>query len=187
MGEFTPDKHLAPSFGLTYSWAILLRFLGVCCCSIVEPFHGSEVMMAVAPKPRLSKPKGTRFVLRPYRRIPTWLVLYYLSGECVGKGVVTNLSQSGMRIQGDHAVEPGLDLALRVTFADDGPTIEIERATVRWVDGYDFGLDLCPRQSVSREAHRPFTERADSCPSDARLKGCSLAGLPSAFATNRHE
>ncbi len=98
--------------------------------------------MAVAPKPHCSKPKSTRFVLRPYRRIPTWLVLYYLSGESVGKGVVTNLSQSGMRVQGDHAVEPGLDLALRITFADDGPTIEIKRATVRWVDGYDFGLDL---------------------------------------------
>jgi PilZ domain len=98
--------------------------------------------MAVAPKPRHSKARGTRFVLRPYRRIPTWLVLYYLSGECVGKGVVTNLSQLGMRVQGDHAVEPGLDLALRITFAADGPPIEIERATVRWVDGYDFGLDL---------------------------------------------
>jgi PilZ domain-containing protein len=98
--------------------------------------------MAVTPKPRPSKPRATRFVLRPYRRIPTWLVLYYLSGEYVGKGVVTNLSQSGMRIQGDHAVEPGLDLALSIKFADDGPPIEIERATVRWVDGYDFGLDL---------------------------------------------
>ena len=98
--------------------------------------------MAVEPKSRPSKPSATRFVLRPYRRIPTWLVLYYLSGECVGKGVVTNLSQSGMRVQGDHAVEPGFDLALRVTFANDGPSIEIERAMVRWVDGYDFGLDL---------------------------------------------
>jgi hypothetical protein len=98
--------------------------------------------MTVAPKPRLSKPKGTRFVLRPYRRIPTWRVLYYLSGECVGKGVVTNLSQLGMRVQGEHAVVPGLNLALRLTLADDGPTIEIERATVRWVEGYDFGLKL---------------------------------------------
>ena len=99
--------------------------------------------MAVVPKPRpLKKLNATRFVLRPYRRIPTWLVLYYLSGECVGKGVVTNLSLSGMRIQGDHAVEPGLNLALRVTFANDGPPIDIERATVRWVAGYDFGLDL---------------------------------------------
>lgn len=98
--------------------------------------------MAVAPKPPHSKPRDTRFVLRPYRRIPTWLILYYLSGECVGKGVATNLSQSGMRVQGDHAVKPGFDLALRVTFAADVPPIEIERATVRWVDGYDFGLDL---------------------------------------------
>lgn len=110
--------------------------------AIVEPFHGSEIMMAVAPNPHPSKTKITRFVLRPYRRIPTWLVLYYLSGECVGKGIVTNLSQSGMRIQGDHAVQPGLDLTLRVTFEDDGLPIEVERATVRWVDGYDFGLDF---------------------------------------------
>jgi hypothetical protein len=98
--------------------------------------------VAVTPKSRLSKPKGTRFVLRPYRRMPIWRVLYYLSGDCVGKGVVTNLSQSGMRIQGEHAIEPGLNLSLRLTLADDGPAIEIERATVQWVDGYDFGLDF---------------------------------------------
>ena len=98
--------------------------------------------MAGISKPRLSKSKGTRFVLRPYRRIPTWRAVYYLSGECVGKGVVTNLSQSGMRVRGEHEVEPGLDLALRLTLSDDGPTIDIDRATVRWVDGNDFGLDF---------------------------------------------
>ena len=98
--------------------------------------------MAVSPKPRPSKPNRVRFVLRPYRRIPTWLALYYLSGECVGKGIVTNLSQSGMRVQGDHEVKLGLDLALRVTFADDDPPIEIERATVRWMNRYDFGLNF---------------------------------------------
>jgi len=99
-------------------------------------------MMAALPKPHSTKPRPTRFVLRPYRRIPTWLQLHYLSGEYVGKGIVTNLSQSGVRIQGEHAVEPGLNLALRLTLSDDGPTIEVERATVRWVDGYDFGLDF---------------------------------------------
>jgi len=98
--------------------------------------------MAVAPKPHLSKPKSTRFVLRPYRRIPVWRILYYLNGHSVGKGVVTNLSQTGMRIQGDHRVESGSDVALRLTLTDDGPTIEIERATVRWVNGCDFGLDF---------------------------------------------
>jgi hypothetical protein len=98
--------------------------------------------MAIAPNSPPSKPKPARFVFRPYRRIPIWRVLYYLSGEYVGKGVVTNLSQSGMRIQGEHAVEPGIALALRLTLADGGPTVEIERAAVRWVDGYDFGLDF---------------------------------------------
>ena len=98
--------------------------------------------MAAVPNPRLSKSKRIPFVLRPYRRIPTWLVLYYLSGKSVGKGIVTNLSQSGMRVQGDHAVEPGFDLGLRLTLEENGHTIEIERATVRWVDGCDFGLDL---------------------------------------------
>ena len=99
-------------------------------------------IMAVAPKSSLARPNSTRFVLRPYRRIPIWRVLYYLSGDSVGKGVVTNLSQSGMRIQGEHGVKPGLCLALRLSLEEDGPTIEIELVTVRWVDGCDFGVDF---------------------------------------------
>ena len=107
--------------------------------------------MAIAPNSPTSKPKHARFVLRPYRRIPIWRVLYYLSGEYVGKGVVTNLSQLGMRIQGEHAVEPGMALALRLTLTDDGPTLDIERAMVRWVDGYDFGLDFVRISPVARK------------------------------------
>ena len=118
------------------------RSCGICYALIVGHLHLSEILMANAPKPHPSKPKGRRFVLRPYRRVPTQRVLYYLSGRCVGKGVVTNLSQSGMRVRGEHGVEPGLDLALRLTLSDDGPTIDIDRATVRWVDGNDFGLDF---------------------------------------------
>jgi hypothetical protein len=98
--------------------------------------------MAIRPKPLSTKLKGIQFVLRPYRRIPTRHALHYLSTEYVGKGIVTNLSRSGIRIRGEHAVEPGLDLALRLTLSDNGPTIEIERATVRWVDGYDFGMEF---------------------------------------------
>ena len=42
-------------------------------------------------------------------------VLRLLTRKCVGKSFVTNLSQSGMQIRGEHAAEPGLDLALRLT------------------------------------------------------------------------
>ncbi|TKB67105.1 MAG: PilZ domain-containing protein [Nitrospira sp.] len=106
--------------------------------------------MANESKPR-AKPKNTRFVLRPYRRMPIQRVLYYLSGKCVGKGVVSNLSQTGMRVQGEHEVEPGLELALRLTLSDDGPTIDIEQATVRWVDGHDFGLDFVRLSPVAKK------------------------------------
>ncbi len=108
--------------------------------------------MATAPKPRPSKPKGTRCVLRSYRRIPIQLARYYLSGTCVGKGIVTNLSQSGMRIRGEHEVEPGFEFALRLTRSDDGPMIDIAQATVRWVDGNNFGLDGV-RLSPSAKKH----------------------------------
>ena len=107
--------------------------------------------MAITPNSPPSKPKYARFVCRPYRRIPIWRALYYLSGEYVGKGVVTNLSQLGMRIQGEHAVEPGMALALRLTLTDDGPTLDIDRATVRWVDGYDFGLDFIRINPLARK------------------------------------
>lgn len=106
--------------------------------------------MANESKPR-SKPKNTRFVLRPYRRMPIQRVLYYLSGKCVGKGVVSNLSQTGMRVQGEHEVELGLKLALRLKLSDDGPTIDIEQATVRWVDGHDFGLDFVRLSLVAKK------------------------------------
>ena len=108
--------------------------------------------MAVTPKPSSPTLKGIRFVLRPYRRVPSRYALYYLSPEYVGKGIVTNLSQSGIRIQGEHAVEPGLSLALRLKLSDDGPTVEVERATVRWVDGYDFGMEF-DRVSPMAAAH----------------------------------
>jgi hypothetical protein len=81
------------------------------------------------------------FVLRPYRRIPTWYGSYYLSGSVIGKGVVMNVSCTGLRVLGDHSVKPGTDLSIRVA-VDDGPPLEISRASVRWVKEYEFGLKI---------------------------------------------
>ena len=89
-----------------------------------------------------SQKKVTQFTLRPYRRIPTRYVVHYMSGAFLGKGMMTNLSQSGMRVQGDHIVTPGLDVSVRMILAENGASVQIERATVRWVNGYDFGLEF---------------------------------------------
>ncbi|SLM48282.1 conserved protein of unknown function [Nitrospira japonica] len=84
----------------------------------------------------------TKFVLRTYRRIPTWCASYYLSGSAIGKGIVTNLSRCGMRMLGDHAPKTGTDLCVRLHLDDDQPPIEIARATVRWVGQGEFGLQI---------------------------------------------
>jgi PilZ domain len=86
--------------------------------------------------------KVAQFILRPFRRIPTWCVLHYLGSEFIGKGIMTNLSQSGMRVQGDHTVTAGMQIAIRVIFPENGSSVQIERATVRWVNGCDFGLEF---------------------------------------------
>lgn len=88
------------------------------------------------------RPKSTKFVVRPYRRVPSWLALYYMSGTMIGKGVVTNLSRSGLRVQGEHALDPGVELSLRVVLSEENAPIEILKASVQWVEGCDFGVKI---------------------------------------------
>jgi hypothetical protein len=88
------------------------------------------------------KVRARKFVLRPYRRIPTWYASYYLSGSSIGKGVVMNLSCTGMRILGDHTLAPGTELSVRIDIEDSTAPVEISRASVRWVSKYEFGLEI---------------------------------------------
>jgi len=88
------------------------------------------------------KVKAKKFVLRPYRRIPTWYESYYMSGDLIGKGVVMNLSRSGLRVLGDHSLRPGMEVSVRFMADEKAPPIEIGRALVRWANEYEFGLQI---------------------------------------------
>ncbi len=145
-------------------WQLVSRFTcpGVCPlfgtngCSHFEDYrrspperilgvHGTQKEGAcrmTAPIKTSQKLKSTKFVLRPYRRVPSWHALYYMSGDTVGKGVVTNLSRSGLRVQGEHALAAGIDLSLRVVLSEGGAQIEIQQARVQWVSGCDFGVKI---------------------------------------------
>jgi PilZ domain len=83
-----------------------------------------------------------KFVLRPYRRIPTWYSSYYMSGNVIGKGVVKNLSRTGLRLLGDHSLTPGTEVSIRLTLSDADPPLEITHASVRWANQYEFGLRI---------------------------------------------
>jgi hypothetical protein len=93
-----------------------------------------------------------KFVLRPYRRIPTWYSAYYMSGSVIGKGVVKNLSRIGLRLLGDHSLTAGTEVSLRLSLEETDPPLEISRASVRWTNEYEFGLRI---EHLSPEAaHR---------------------------------
>ena len=100
---------------------------------------------------RKSSPR-TRFVLRPYRRIPTWYSIYYMSGSVIGKGVVKNLSRGGLRVLGDHSLLPGTELTVRLSIGEMDPPLEIARASVRWTQEHEFGLRI--EQVTPHAAHR---------------------------------
>jgi len=95
-----------------------------------------------------SRVVSKKFILRTYRRVPTWCTSYYLSEAAIGKGVVTNLSHCGMRMLGDHAPKIGTDLCVRLHLDEDQPPIEIARATVRWIGEGEFGLRIDDRTAL---------------------------------------
>mgnify|MGYP001178141721 FL=1 len=100
----------------------------------------------------IAKTLRTRFVLRPYRRIATWYSSYYMSGSVIGKGVVKNLSRTGLRVLGDHSLMPGSDVCVRLLLGEGEPPLEISRASVRWADPHDFGLRI--EHLTPHAAHR---------------------------------
>lgn len=65
-----------------------------------------------------------------------------MSGDRIGRGVVMNLSRTGLRVLGDHSITPGTDLAVRLTIEENGPPLEVSRASVRWVNEHEFGLQI---------------------------------------------
>jgi hypothetical protein len=97
----------------------------------------------------------TRFILRPYRRIATWYDSYYMSGTVIGKGVVKNLSRTGLRMLGDHSLTPGTNVSIRLHIDGADAPLEIARASVRWANQYEFGLRIehVTPQATDRLAH----------------------------------
>lgn len=82
------------------------------------------------------------FKLRTYQRVTLCGTGYYLSEDFLGKGTVWDISSGGWRIQGDHQVRIGMLLTLRMDLPVTKLPLEVEQATVQWVSGRDFGVQI---------------------------------------------
>lgn len=83
----------------------------------------------------------TRYHLRSYRRFPVQCRIYYSNDQGSGIGTVWNLSMNGWRVDGTLAVRPGMSFTLCVILPTDGSTVFVDRATVRWSRGQEFGVE----------------------------------------------
>ena len=60
----------------------------------------------------------------------------------IGHGTITDLSRYGFRIQGNQQVKVGLELGLFLELPGQDTPLCIPQATVSWVNGRWFGVEL---------------------------------------------
>jgi hypothetical protein len=82
------------------------------------------------------------FFVRKNQRIKRLVPVRYLGDGIIGEGIIKDLSLSGSYITGNAAVSIGAVIALQIFIPGDPEPLLIDRATVKWVKGSDFGVDF---------------------------------------------
>ena len=80
------------------------------------------------------------------------------SGDCAfGKGMVTNISDRGCKVEGyAKQIPDGASLTLRMTLPRTQVPLKIDEAVVRWSKGQQLGLELLKMQPAEQERLRQF-------------------------------
>jgi hypothetical protein len=84
-------------------------------------------------------------------RIPLQASISYLTPEIMAKGLVTDVSREGLRIESQDPVHTGEQLALVLYLPNDQKPVMIEEATVQWASGTHFGVKFI-KWSTNAEA-----------------------------------
>jgi len=82
------------------------------------------------------------FVMRKNHRLKKLVPVRYLRDKIAGEGIIKDLPLSGSYIAGNVSVSVGIALALQIFVPGDPVPLLIDRATVKWVKGSDFGVDF---------------------------------------------
>lgn len=93
---------------------------------------------------------------RETERVPSQLSLMYSGmhdGQMlIGNGIVKNISDAGIGIQGNHKVKLGMDLSLFIDLPGVQEPVCIAESRVSWVSGRRFGVEMITaKQEVQNE------------------------------------
>jgi len=91
------------------------------------------------------------FFVRKNQRIKRLVPVRYLGDGIIGEGIIKDLSLSGSYITGNASVSIGAVIALQIFIPGDPEPLLIDRTTVKWVKGSDFGVDFDTSQSQVTE------------------------------------
>lgn len=91
------------------------------------------------------------FFVRKNQRIKRLVPVRYLGDGIIGEGIIKDLSLSGSYITGNASVSIGAVIALQIFIPGDPEPLLIDRATVKWIKGSDFGVDFDSSQSQVTE------------------------------------
>jgi PilZ domain len=80
--------------------------------------------------------------IRYSERVITDFPVIFASESFVGEGRVRNVSVPGCAIVSNRMVEPGTYLEMKVLMPDNGPSLCVELAKIRWRKGRRFGVEF---------------------------------------------
>ncbi|MEO5631617.1 MAG: hypothetical protein ABIR69_07050 [Nitrospiraceae bacterium] len=83
-----------------------------------------------------------RLVLRDGQQLKTFAPAQYRGDGMAGEGIIKDLSLSGSYMTGNAPVSVGVALALQMFVPGEPEPLLIDRATVKWVTGPEFGVDF---------------------------------------------
>ncbi|MEO6110768.1 MAG: hypothetical protein ABIQ24_02915 [Nitrospiraceae bacterium] len=96
------------------------------------------------------------FAIRKHQRLKKLVPVRYLGDGIAGEGIINDLSLSrsymtgNRNMTGNAPVSVGLALALEIFVPGDPAPSLIDRATVKWVTGSEFGVDFdTPQPTVA--------------------------------------
>jgi hypothetical protein len=80
--------------------------------------------------------------IRRQSRLPVRWPIVYGCEEFLSEGTVLDVTQWGWRVAGAMPVQPGMRLTIHLWPQDKPGHIRVEQATVLWVKGCEFALDV---------------------------------------------
>lgn len=82
------------------------------------------------------------FFRRKHQRLTRLVSVRYIRDRITGEGIINDLSLSGSDMTGNTPVSVGMVLALQMFVPRDPEPLLIDRATVIWVKGSEFGVNF---------------------------------------------